>query len=583
MQGTEEAGGGPERRLLSSLRWATFALFALAGMALLVHSPPGMLYSPNELTRYFAVKQDIPVLVAMILFFAQFNSPARLVGHARALVLRNWQVVAILFALTALTWCLRTQVLFDYDMSRDEKMATFDTAILSGGQLFQPIPAFWQDYYRALNTNFILPIGDREGWASTYLPVNAALRALLGKVMASDLVSPLLVLVSGLVLWRIAARIWPDSRSTQTVVVVLFAASSQVVLTGTTTYAMTLHLAMNLIWLWLFLQRKPLAHAGAIATGFFATGIHQPLFHPLFVLPFLDLLRRERQWKTLAAYVVCYGAIGLFWLAWPSWLSAQGAHPVPAAMDVEGVGYLKRFLRTVGIPSFISFTLMGANLLRFFAWQHLLLLPLAVVALRSDERRDPLCRALWQGIVLLVAVMTVLLPLQVHGWGYRYLHGFIGSAVLVAGYGWHRLERDGLAPLRAMRWATAITALVIFPVHVWMARTLIAPYAATSAWINSIPTDLVVVDDVMVAFSFDLVLNRADLSNRPVLLSGGMLQAGDMAGLCRNHTVAFVDSDMISALDHVFGQSSPGGPSEHQLGLEAAARAAQCTLVPVTR
>jgi hypothetical protein len=565
----------------------TGILFILSLVSLLVHSPAGGARSPVMLARWFAVRQDIPVVAGLIFFFSLFGSRVRAVGAApgapRGLSLRKGQAIALLIGFALLLWLLRTRVLFDYDLSRDEKMATFDAAIFARGQLFWPVPPFWRDYYDGLNTLYTLPIGDREGWVSGYLPINAAIRMLGGQILPSSLISPLLVLVGGLALWRIACRLWPDSASTQTAVLLLYAGSSQVALTGTTAYAMTTHLTLNLVWLWLFLQRKPSAHVAAIFVGFLATGIHQPLFHPIFVVPFLDLLRREKRWTTLAVYVGCYGAIGLFWLGWPNWISAHGLHPVPSDVDVAGISFVQRFVRGATPLSALSVWTMSANLLRFFTWQHLLLLPLAIVALRSPKRQDPVCRALWQGVLLLVVVMTLILPLQVHGWGYRYLHGFIGSAALIAGYGWHRLEQDGLAPVRAMRWATAISILVLLPVHVWMVRSMIAPFAAASTRLESIPADVVIVDDGFAAFSLDLVLNKADLSNRPIMLSSSKLRADRFGPLCRGRSIAFVDSGALAPLDRFFGQPPLDGPTGKQRQLEDAARAAGCRMTVISR
>jgi hypothetical protein len=49
--------------------------------------------------------------------------------------------------------------------------------------------------------------------------------------------------------------------------------------------------------------------------------------------------------------------------------------------------------------------------------------------------------------------MFILLPYQGHGWGYRYLHGLIGSLSLLAGYGWialsERAARNDMATARA--------------------------------------------------------------------------------------------------------------------------------------
>lgn len=575
-----------ERTLLTSFRLASVVFFALSAMAMAIHETPAMLRGLTVLTRGFAGRHDIPVAVLAILFFVQLASRGRIVDKpaqaaAPPLGLTARQTIALLVGMAALIWVLRTQVLFDYDLSRDEKMVTFDAPIFAHGHLFWPIPPFWRGWYDALNSIFIMPVGDKDGWVSGYLPMNAALRALLSQVLPWNGISPLLVLAGGLALWRITLRLWPASPSTRAVVLILFAGSSQVIVIGTTVYAMTAHMAFNLIWLWLFLQRRPAAHAGAIGLGFLATGLHQPLFHPLFVAPFLDLLRREKRWKELAAYVICYGAIGLFWAKYPGWVSAMAGHPVPAALNIDGISYIDRLTRNATRFTDVSLWIMGANVLRFVAWQHLLLVPLAIVALRTRQWADPVCRALLLGIVMLIAIMTVILPPQGHGWGYRYLHGFIGSAVLIAGFGWHWLEQRGIAPVRAMRWATALSMLVLLPAHVWMARHFTAPFAAASARIERIPADVVIVDTEQVSFSPDLVRNRADLSNRPILLDNALVPAEALPALCAGRSLGFADAPLFASIDTLFGVAPATAPGERQRQLQDAAVAAGCRIVPV--
>ena len=70
----------------------------------------------------------------------------------------------------------------------------------------------------------------------------------------------------------------------------LLVLSGQVLFAGMTAFAMPAHLFVNLLWLWLFLADRRRTDLVALAVGFVGTGLHQPLFHPLFVLPFLVLL-----------------------------------------------------------------------------------------------------------------------------------------------------------------------------------------------------------------------------------------------------------------------------------------------------
>ena len=568
--------------LKKALLWSIAVLFVLVLAAAQTQSPIIEKRPDIALAMYFAIKQDIPVsTLALVLFVGWRLALDRAGGAAPPVRLRlsNLQAGAILLAMAAGIWALRVWVLHDYDMSRDEQMVTFDAAIFARGHLFEPIPAFWRTYYEALNVAYTLPIGDREAWVSGYLPGNAALRALLSLVVPASAVGALLVLLGGAVLWRIALRLWPDSPSTRAVVLVLFASSSQIILTGTTTFAMSAHMTANIVWLWLFLKRTPLAQAGAIAVGFVATGLHQPLFHPLFVGPFMLILLREKAWKELAGYVVCYGAIGLFWIGWQPWVSGHGLHPVPAAHSNDGTNYIERFFATLTPFTQYSFWVMGENLLRFAAWQNFMLLPLMLVPVLGRRRFEPLIMALWLGMVILVVFMTIVLPAQVNGWGYRYLHGFLGAAFLLAGFGWRWLEVNGAAPVRALAAATVLAVALVLPVHVWMAEGQIGAYAEAAQRVRSLPADVAIVDEG-VPFSSDFVLNRADFSNRPIMLSRSYLKPEDMAAICAGRSLAFGDAPLLGSVSRFFRIPPPAQPTPHQAALKAAAVAAGCRIVP---
>jgi len=67
--------------------------------------------------------------------------------------------------------------------------------------------------------------------------------------------------------------------------------------------------------------------------------------------------------------------------------------------------------------------------------------PLLVMGGVAAFRSAGMVRALLLGLVLTTAAMFVLLPYQGHGWGYRYLHGLLGSAVLLAAWTWDGLLR----------------------------------------------------------------------------------------------------------------------------------------------
>ena len=550
------------------------AAFGLGG--LLIPASAGQADSMLYLTLFCVRTQDLPVAAALIGLFALIGWRWSAGGRPLAIPRGGAGLAVLLTAMVLGLWLIRTRVLFDHDFTRDEHMASFDAAIFASGRLVWPIPPDLRPFYSAFNDLFVFPLADRAAWVSAYLPVNAAVRALLGQVLPAALVSPLEVALAAVALWRIALRLWPGETQVHAVVVLCLLGSSQVLLIGTGTFAMTLHLALNLVWLALFLRGTRAGHAGAIAVGLLATGIHQPLFHPLFVAPFLILLAERREWRTLGAYLAGYAAIAAVWLAWPHWIAAQVPHV--GAMPPPG-GLFDRLAEILAPPGLVSLWLMAGNLLRFITWQHALAVPLALVGLRAEFGRDPLVRALARGLLLTVAVLTVLIPPQGHGWGYRYLHGLIGNLCLLAGYGWQALAVRGAAPARAMRVATAVSLLVLLPLHTWMVRSFIAPYALAARAFARLDADYVVVDGLAVPFGGNYVANPPDLASRPRLLLSGVLDPEDLARLCPGRTIAFADADALAAVPQFYGAAPATGPSPGQQSLREAARGAGCTVI----
>jgi hypothetical protein len=539
----------------AGLRRTRLAL-ALLLAALLVVALTGPLLFPTldkrRFTTFLFLRQDAAIAVLLALGAAALLRPMRAVATSAAsapgwlarIAAHPWLLA---LALVALGWIGHHGLLLGYDLTRDEQMADFDAAIFAHGRLFWPIAPGWRPLAEALNQYFILPVADRQAWVSTYLPVNAGLRALVGLGGDAGLTSPLLTAAGALALWRITLRLWPQDAAARGVTLLLYAGSSQVILLSMTAYAMAGHLALNLIWLALFLRNDARGHAGAILIGALATGLHQPLFHPLFVLPFLAALPLQRRWGLSALYAAAYLAIGLFWLAWPGMIaSAAGGAMTGVAATGDHLAYADRLRAMLGDLGPVSLWLMAMNLLRFVAWQHLLLLPLATAGAVLCWRA-PLVRPLVAGIVLHVVVVGILLAYQGHGWGYRYLHGVLGSACLLGGYGWQALA--GVWPgRRLLAWSSAISLLILLPVHMAMAGSLTRPYARLSHAIDASGADIAIIDDRGIDFGADVVINRPDLSNRPIRLLGSELSPAQAGALCRHARVLFVDRTALQTV-----------------------------------
>ncbi len=532
---------------------------------------------PDKLAGVAAVvlfREDLPLLPFVMAPLLLRLRPDQAKGTE--LPSRDWRLaVSIALLMLILCWWGHYAVLDHWGFSRDEQLADFDAAIFSHARLLWPLPAAWQPLADSLNQTFILPIGHHDAWISNYLPINSAFRALVGTVADPALTSPLFVALGALSLWRVSLRLFPNSPASPAVALILYAGSSQIWLTGMTSYAMSAHLGLNLLWLALFLRDDWRGHAGAMGVGFLATGLHQPLFHPLFALPFLGLLWGQQRWRLIITYIAAYAVIGLFWTTWPVWMHAHGSTTVTAQASV---GYVDRLFGALRPFTLGSAWLTAANLLRFLTWQHLMLLPLLAIGVSASWDRNPMARTLAISLGLPILVMALLLPQQGHGWGYRYMHGVIGNACLLGAYGWQWLEANGRAPRRALIMSSLATLLIVIPVHAWMAHEAIQPEVEADKSPAPTPAKIAIIDNAAVPFANDLVLNRPDLSNRPIRLAASALDPTDIASLCRMGTVGFFDAPALEALGRIYGVPPATRATSHQLKLKAAARSAGCVL-----
>ena len=439
-------------------------------------------------------------------------------------------------------------LVFDnYPLSMDEFFATFDAAILGHGQTMAPIATQWRAFAPAFETMFMLPVPGDAFWVSAYLPVNAALRALAGEFGAASALNPVLAALSVIAIYAIGRRLWPGRPALALVAVTLLATSSQFQITAMTPYAMTAHLALNLVWLWLFLRGGRLGHAGAIVVAFLACGLHQLIFHPLFAAPFVLQLWLERRWKAATLYTVAYVAICLFWtLYWPLVLALQGV-PLASGAELGGPWLVARVAGLIGKFDLADTGMMAKNLMRLMTWQNPLTIALSLCGFVGAFRVKGTMRSLALGLVLTTAVIFILLTYQGHGWGYRYLHGLLGSACLIAAFAWGRLTDRLDSPGNAAAGAAfvaiaAISLVVLLPIRAWQAHRFGRPYAAAEAAIRRSDAQIVLVHDNGIWFGQDLVRNDPYLRNRPLVMSLSALDESQMRFLCARYTISLFNS-----------------------------------------
>jgi len=508
----------------------------------------------SNVSAFVLHRQDrwLLLVAAALVAICAIRLPVR--RHLPVVRTGDWLLVALVLAGLAIAG--HFLLLSGYDLSRDEQMASFDAAVFGQGHLVGAVPPFWRDHADALNTLFMYPAQHRGGWISAYLPLNAAFHALFGLIGAPWLVGPLMTALGAVALWGCVQRLWPGDRDAGFVALLLYAGSAQVLFAGMTSYAMPDHLALNLCWLWLFLRGTRASDCAALAVGFVATGLHQPLMHPMFVAPFVLMLLAQRRWHRAALYIAGYAAISGFWLWWPTWtwtLVQAGIHTARPA----GVDYMTRLTSTLRDRDPMGLPNMVANGLRFIAWQHLLLVPLLLAGARQ-YRKDPLIAALAGGMALTTFVMALALPYQGHGFGYRYLHGLIGNGILLAVYGWKTLADETGQWRSLLLRTTAAGLLVIGPLQAWMAHDFYAASAQVSARLGTIDADYVVVGRKDVATAADLVLNPPDLARRPVRLLRDELDDATISALCSSHpSTALVGNATLAPLGGYYAFGPP--------------------------
>jgi len=491
---------------------------ALAGLIILFICLVGAVRVPTVWPIWLTYKQvfmqDIWLVVAMLGAGGLTWIASRL--HLRSLEISRLAVIFMGIAIVIVCYTGRYLVLQGYDLTRDEQMVTFDAWIFSRGHLVWPIAPEWHSEAQALNLMFMYPVEHPQAWVSSYLPGNALLHALVGRVVDPAWTAPLLTGMSLLLICSVARRLWPADRDVITVILILFVLSGQVLLNGMTTYAMAGHLIFNLAWLWLFLINRRHTDLLALAIGFFATGLHQPIFHPLFVAPFLLFLLVDRNWVRFSFFLLGYVVVGIFWLSWPSHVATM-ISGTPSVSPQVGADYLSRLHQLLANNSH-ALTIMSANLLRFLTWQHIAVLPL-MLASWPAVRRGGLPAALALGLFLPVLVLTVVLPWQGNGFGYRYLHPVLGNALLLAGFGWRELESLHARLRPALVGASCATLLVMVPSWIALSYSRYAPYALASRTIDASGADYAVLQMSNGISYGSVVFNRPDLGNRPVRLT----------------------------------------------------------------
>jgi hypothetical protein len=456
----------------------------------------------------------IPTSAYPIMSTASGRFSARLAG---------WTIPLACSLAFLLSWLAAIFVHHSFDLSLDEFMSSFQARIFLDGKFLAQLPPADFEISSSLQPYFAYRDETHHLWASHYRPVFAAFRALFVYFGADSLLNPALAALAVWAITDISRRLFPDVSEAPVLAAILLLISPQFVMTAASGFAFTAHLALNLVWLSLFLRGSLRAHWLAAAVGFLAIGLHQVHFHVLFAAPFLLALLAGRFGSRAAVvpYVVSYSLALPLWVTWPEisvWLQTGDASVLPRRL--ADVDYIRNYLnyRSANAEDLSGNALAHTltNVFRYFLWLSPVVLPLSVIATMRHRSGGPVPLLCGLSFLLSVVAAHVLMSNQIHGWGARYYHPVLGCTVLVAVAGYCSLKRTTQHLFLHRRvWLLAFaSALVLLPWRAAQVEAKAGPRATVQRAIEALDADYVLIDP-HVWFGPDYVRNDPFLRNRP--------------------------------------------------------------------
>lgn len=393
--------------------------------------------------RHLLFHQDLAGLALLVAIAVLACIPAT---HAPALRLveaigrRPWLTAVITFVLL----CLGTlYAAHDHALAGDEYLALMQSRIFAEGRLtgqYPPdlLPWLVSDYYRY---RWIMVSEASGEIAATYWPGFALLLAPFSALGIPWACNPLMAALALVLIGRLAARLTGEVQAAGWAMLFTLASPG---FTGQAVsyFAMTAHLLVNLVYVWLLLERTPRRLLAAGLVGSLALLLHNPVPHLLFAAPWIVSLAwepgaRRRMLPLLAGYLPAL----VFGLAWAVFMRVMHGFiffaPWPTDDNLlHQLGNLFwywhfRLSMVFGQPGEYAIAGRFGELARLWAWAAPGL-PLAAAAGWWLGRHSDGLRLLGASFaVTLVGYFFVSFD-QGYGWGARYLHPAFGALPILA-------------------------------------------------------------------------------------------------------------------------------------------------------
>ena len=403
------------------------------------------------------------------------------------------------------TYC----VFHGYSVCVDEFMSDYQAEVFASGNIYARIDPAWRDLAIPLTPTFAMFNAERNTWISPYLPIYAAIRAIFSRLGIRSLTNSALAGLSIFALAGIVRKLWPREESFPLIACLLLASSSQFLLMSMTAFSMPAHLYLNLIWLWLYTRND----RWGLATpwiGVLALGLHNPVVHALFVLPFLIRIAIGKQWPKVIYFASVYALGSGLWLAWMVYVSngvaSAGGEPSVSSMFV--------------VPGWTQALFQIMNLSLMVSWQSYALVFLVLIAATTRKTRTPFERDLLWSSLITFLFYSFFRTSQVNGWGYRYAYSILGNLVLLSLLGWQELRMQaGTRRSSIILGSSLVIALLVqLPIRSFQAERFVRPHYASFQYIMSLPASFVLVDAKTIWPAADLMRNDPFLRTTPKLL-----------------------------------------------------------------
>ena len=538
-------------------------------------------------TLFFFFGQDIPALLIVAMSAAFLLISLRKSGHLATVGLpfaddlceadkARRLMLAYAAGAGLVSLLIGVLVLRSFPLSIDEKMVFYDAKIFSQGVLAAPVPEMFRDLIGVFERLYVKATPDHALHHSMYLPLNALLHLPFIALGLPTLMDALMVAGTVVVTYDIICKLLPDRPDAALFGAVMLATSPQILLTGATVYAMTAHLFIDMLWLRLMMADRRLAWVLAVVLGFIASGLHQWAYFPFFALGFVWEWWRGRDYPRLlvAALPAVVGVV--VWSRyrhyslpdfWTAAMPTQGDQTLMAQAQAFGSALapsIALVLEHLTAPAEHEHqaSLMPYNLFRFVIWQNPALW-FAVVAGYPLWKKVALVRGIMLSMLAMGLVVTLFVPFQGHGWGYRYLHHFLGGLSLCAAYGYQRLQQDSLAwpamvldLARSVRVWCGVTMLAVLPFLVAVSGFYSWNYWRIDRELSAIRADLILVDTIDMPYAFNFIDNDPFYRERPLRMLVAKIELPMLDKLCAIGTV------------HLYRAKTPFDSSEAQRAAE---------------